>query len=176
MEASNPITLRNYIRIMGQLLTRPRPFFSTLPFDLGVKQSMPMLVVSSAIYTAACLLSRMPSDPLTWGGVLFANALGMALITAVLGFGVILAARWKRVPFGPFFSIYALSNSAVLLVAWVPFIGLIAELFKWWLIGTGLIRSIGFRMWQTAIIVGTSIIGVVVMFKGVLSFLTTASG
>ena len=176
MNTATDITLRNYIRIMGQLLTRPRVFFRTLPHDLGMKRPMLMLVVSSVIYVAACLLSRRPADPLTWGGVLLANALGMAVITAVLGFGVMLATRGKQVPFGPFFSIYALANSAVLLVAWIPFAGLLAELFKWWLIGTGLIRSFGLKVWQTAVIVGVSVIGVVVIFKGVLALLGTGPG
>jgi hypothetical protein len=176
MNTSTDISLRNYVRIMGQLLTQPRVFFSTLPLDLGVKRPMLMLIVSSAVYVAACLMSRRPADPLAWGGVLFANAIGMAMITAVLGFGVMLVTRGKQVSFGPFFSVYALSNSAVLLVAWIPFAGLITELFKWWLIGTGLIRSFGLKMWQSAVIVGVSVLGVVVIFQSVLSVLGTGSG
>ncbi len=54
VNTATDITLRNYTRIMGQLLIRPRVFFSTLPHDLGMKRPMLMLVVSSVIYVAAC--------------------------------------------------------------------------------------------------------------------------
>lgn len=164
-------TFGGYVRTMRQLLSRPQVFFSTEPLDRGVKRPVLMLAVSSAIYAVACLASRLPDDPLTWGGMLFINALGMALITALWGFGALLATRWKRVRFGPFFSVYALSNSAALLLAWIPFAGWIAELFKWWLIGTGLTRSCGLRIWHAAIIIGLSVIGVMVMFQGILSIL-----
>ena len=170
MAAAN-FTLGGYARTMGQMLRRPRVFFSTQPLDHGMKRPALMLAVSSAIYAAACLASRLPDDPLTWGGMLFVNALGMTAITALLGFGVMVAVLRKRAPFGPFFSIFALSNSAALLVAWIPFAGWIAELFKWWLIGTGLTRVCGLRAWHAAIVIGVSVIGVVVMFQGVLSLL-----
>lgn len=166
-------TLGGYARTMGQLLSRPRMFFSTQSLDRRLKRPVLMLAASSAIYVVACLVSRLPDDPLAWGGILFVNALGMTLVTALLGFGVVMATRWKRVPFGPFFSIYALSNSAALLVAWIPFAGWIAELFKWWLIGTGLTRACGLRAWHAAIVIGASVIGVVVMFQSVLSLLGT---
>ena len=170
MTTSN-FTIGGYVRTMGQLLSRPRAFFSTQPLHFGVKGPVLMLAASSAVYTAACLASRLPDDPLTWGGMLFVNAMGMTAITALSGFGAIVVVRRKRVPFGPFFSIYALSNSAALLVAWIPFAGWIAELFKWWLIGTGLTRVCGLRAWHAAVVIGVSVVGVVVMFQGVLSLL-----
>jgi hypothetical protein len=82
----------------------------------------------------------------------------------------------KRVTFGSFFSIYALSSSAALLLSWMPFTVWIAEIYKWWLIGTGLTRSVGIKTWNAILVIGASIIGVIGMFQLVLFFVAARSG
>lgn len=153
---------------MVRLMSGPRVFFSTEALHLGLKRPLLVVLVSSAVYAVASMASRMPAHPLLWGGVLFINAVGMVVITAAAGFVVMAITVGRRVPFGPFFSIYALSSSAALLLAWVPFGPWIAEVFKWWLVGTGLNRALGFKLWHSAVIMGASIIGVVVIFQSIL--------
>jgi hypothetical protein len=169
-------TPRYYASAMTRLWSRPRGFFSTQPIDLALKRPLMTLLASSVFYALACGISQRPADPLKWCGVMFINAFGMTVITAAAGFVVMRITGAKRLPFAAFFSVYALSNSAALLMAWIPFAVWVAELYKWWLIGTGLTRSLGVSKWKTVLIIGASITGVVVMFKFILFFVSAGSG
>ena len=176
MNGTATFTPRYYASAMTRLWSRPGGFFSTQPIDLALKRPLLTLLASCLFYALACGISQKPADPLKWCGLMFINAFGMTVITAAAGFAVLLMTGGKRVPFAAFFSIYALSNSAVLLMAWIPFAVWVAEIYKWWLIGTGLTRSLGVPKWKAVFIIGASIAGVVVMFKSILLLTGTGWG
>ncbi|MBL0715426.1 MAG: hypothetical protein JJV98_17190 [Desulfosarcina sp.] len=176
MKAHEKFTWRYYFQVIAQLLGQPRAFFSLLPVDLGMKRPLLVLIVSSIVFAVAGIVSRMPADPVIWGGVLFVNALGMVLITAGAGFAVMVMTMGKRVAFARFFSIYALSSGVALLVSWIPFTVWIAEPYKWWLIGTGMTRSLGFKRSQAVLIIAASISGVVLFFWSLLFLVAPPGG
>jgi len=160
--------IRYYLHIVSQILKRPRLFFSTEAVELGLRRSVCALAISSAVFVAASLLRQMPADPMTCGGVLFTNAMGMVLITSAAGYGVMRITMGNCVPFPSFFSIYAFSSSAVLLFAWIPMGTWLTEPYKWWLIGTGMTRSLGFSKGNAFLVILASIFGVAAFFNVVL--------
>ncbi len=114
----------------------------------------------------------MPPQPVILGGIFFINAMGMAFIAAGLGYMVMTMIMGKRVTFIRFFSIYALSSGVILLVSWLPFIFWITEPWKWWLIGTGMIKNCDFSLTQVFVIIGMSIATMVLFFWTVLPIIT----
>lgn len=160
--------IRYYLQMVIKVLKGPRLFFDTHAVELRMTRPIGALAISSAVFVVARLLRQLPADPLTCGGVLFINAMGMVLITSLAGYAVMRITMGNCVPFPSFFSIYALSSSAVLLIAWIPMGAWLTEPYKWWLIGTGMTRSLGFSKGNAFLVILASIFGVAAFFNVVL--------
>ncbi len=142
-----------YFRILIRIIRKPGIFFSNLPADIGLKQPGGFLLTSSLIYMIACLASNMPQNPVLMGSILFINAVGMTFIAAGLGYMLMMMFMKKQVPFFFFFSVYAFSLGVILLFSWLPFFVWLTEPWKWWLIGTGMTKALGFKWTQAALII-----------------------
>jgi hypothetical protein len=165
-------TLAFYLQTLTKILGQPRRFFSELSPDTGLKQPLGFLIVSSLFFTGAGLVTDMPPQPVIIGSIFFINAMGMAFIAAGLGYMVMTMIMGRRVTFIRFFSIYALSSGVTLLASWVPLFFWITEPWKWWLIGTGMIKNCGFSLTQVVVIIGMSIATMVLFFWTVLPNIT----
>ena len=155
--ATNEATMfRFYVDSLSGLLTRPRLFFSGLPESVEVSRAVGFLGVSAVVFTAAGLLRNGWAHPVLVGGIQLVNAVGMTIIMASLGWGVMRLTTRKKVAFARFFSIYAFASGATLLAAWVPYFVVFTEPWKWFLIGTGLIRSCGLKAGQAVTVIALS--------------------
>jgi hypothetical protein len=163
MNSTQKFSFRFYFHALSKMLGETRHFFSELPFDIGFKKPLGFLIVSSIFFTGASVVSSMPSNPIYLGGIFFINAVGMVLIASGLGYVVMVMFLGRSVTFKRLFSIYAFSSGITLLAAWIPFFIWFTEPWKWWLIGTGMARSCGFRSWQIIMIIGLSI-GLMILF------------
>jgi hypothetical protein len=168
MHSTQKFSLRFYFHALGKMLGEPRNFFSELPVDSGFIKPLGFLIVSSLFFTGASVVSRMPANPLYLGSIFFINAVGMALIAAGLGYMVMVMFWGRSVTFKRFFSIYAFSSGMTLLAAWIPFFIWFTEPWKWWLIGTGMDRSCGFRGRQIIVIIALSLGILILLFGTVL--------
>ena len=171
MPLTQKFSFRFYFQALSKMLGEPRHFFSELPVDLGFIKPLGFLIVSSIFFTGASVVSSMPSNPLYLGSIFFINAVGMVLIASGLGYMVMVMFLGKPVSFKRLFSIYAFSSGLTLLAAWIPFFIWFTEPWKWWLIGTGLARSCGFRSWQIIMIIGLSLGLMILLFQAVLPFI-----
>lgn len=81
----------------------------------------------------------------------------MVLIAAIVGYSLIRLFTGKRMAFHHFFAIYALSSAVTLMISWIPVFIVPAEIWKWWLIGIGLIKIIGLWVYQAVITIGLSV-------------------
>ena len=157
MAQTKHFSLGIYFHTLTKMLGQPRRFFSELPRDAGLKQPLGFLLVSSLFFAGASLMSNLTQNPLVMGGVFFINAMGMTFIAASIGFMVMIAIMGRRVTFTRFFSIYALSAGVTLLASWLPFFIWLTEPWKWWLIGTGMVKGFGFGRVQVLVIIGVSV-------------------
>jgi hypothetical protein len=164
MHSTQNFSFRFYFHALSKMLGEPRRFFSELPVDLGFIKPLGFLIVSSIIFTGASVVSSKPSNPFYLGSIFFINAVGMVLIASGLGYMVMVMVLGRSVTFKRFFSIYAFSSGITLLAAWIPFFIWFTELWKWWLIGTGMARSCGFRSWQIIMIIGLSLGIMILLF------------
>jgi hypothetical protein len=164
MHSTKNFSFRFYFHALSKMLGEPRSFFSELPVDLGFIKPLGFLIVSSIFFTGAGVVSGIPSNPIYLGSIFFINSVGMVLIASGLGYMVTVMIMGRAVTFKRLFSIYAFSSGITLLAAWIPFFIWFTEPWKWWLIGTGMARSCGFRSWQIIMIIGLSLGIMILLF------------
>ena len=168
MDSNPTFSFRFYYHTMDKMVAEPRHFFNELPVDIGLMKPLCFLIVSSLIFTGAIAVIGLPVMSFYLGSIFFINAVGMALIASGLGYLVMILLLGRSVSYKRFFSIYAFSSGTTLLVAWIPFSIWFTEPWKWWLIGTGLSRSCGFKPWQIIVTIGLSLVIMFLFFWAAL--------
>lgn len=122
-----------------------------------------MLAVSGLLYAGASLIGQSAPHPVRMGLIYFANGVGMNVLAACAGWLLINLMLGRRVAFQRVFNIYALAAGITLLASWIQSFVIISELWKWWLIGTGLTRGLGLPRSRALIVVGISIALIVLL-------------
>ena len=161
--------LSAYWRTVTGLLGHPRRFFGDLPETLDLRQSACFLGLSAILHATLALIYARPANPLTVGGTLLLNAVGMVGLLTVLGCLLASISGRPRVRLAGLFHIYALSSGVVLLGSWLPAALVYTEIWKWWLIGTGMTTGLGFRWYRSLAIIGVSVLTTVLLFHWLLS-------
>lgn len=146
------------------MLGEPRKFFAELPEETEWIQPIGVLFVSSLLFTGASIIVGMPRNPFLSAVILLVNAMGMVVITAGLGYIVMIVTQKKPEPFSRFFSIYAYASGAMLLIAWMPYFIWLTEPWRWWLIGNGLVKGCGLKVKEAILIIGLSLAIVILLF------------
>jgi hypothetical protein len=142
---------------MRRIITRPGNFFREYAEAGNTVMSVFALSVSSIFYAIASLLMHTCPQPLAAAVIFFINAWGMPLLAAVAGFMLSRFFLHTSVDFSKFLGIYAWAASAVLLAGWIPYLVLFTEVWRWWLIGVGLIGVCGIKRWQAVMVVAATL-------------------
>ena len=157
IEQINNFSMSAYFQAVVGLLGRPKQFFSDLPDSMGIRHALGFLTVSAIFSSAAGMINTKSSSPLIAAGIYLINAVGMVFILAGLGYTVMVLSTGKKVVFARVFIIYALASSVTLLVSWVPYLLVITEPWKWWLIGIGMVKACRLQLGQSIRIIGLSL-------------------
>ena len=166
---SDVSALKFYSATVMGILGHPRKFFGDLPESVGMTQAAGFLTVSAIVHCAAALIHTAPSNYLVMGGTLLANAIGMVFLLTGLGYTIVRVNSKSKVRFGRLFRLYALSTGVTLLVSWAPALVVYTEIWKWWLIGTGMTYGLGFKWYRALAIVGFSIVTTILLFHWLLA-------
>ena len=172
MKPTDNTFVQYYLYILSRMLKEPRRVFYEILPQQNVKRSLGVLLISSIIYALTCTLICRSETPVFHVGVLLVNAMGMALIAAVIGFGLIAVITGRWVPFTRQLPIYALTSGITLLIAWFPFSLWFTEPWKWWLIGAGLTDGLSLKGRQAFVVIIGSIGIMVLLFGAVLPRIT----
>ena len=152
-----------YVNTLIALLTRPGMFYATRFGQVTTSQSLAILTVSGLFFAATGALLRPDSSPLTVGLILFINAIGMAAMGSAACYLALVTTADRRYSFKQLLSIFSLSSGAVLLIAWVPSAFLLTEPWKWWLIGTGMVKGLGMSRARAVVTVLLTFAGMVAL-------------
>lgn len=166
---SEASALKFYFRTITGILGHPRKFFGDLPESVGMTQAAGFLIVSTIVHCVAALIHTAPVNSLVMGATLLANAIGMVFLLAGLGYTIVNVTSKSKVRFGRLFPIYALSAGVTLLISWIPALVVYTEIWKWWLIGTGMTYGLGFKWYRALAIVGFSIVITILLFHWLLA-------
>ena len=156
--------MSGYFQVLARVMGEPRAFFAGLSQIREINAAFGFLLVSSLFFAGASLLVHGFSNPAAMSAVLFTNALGMTLISAGLGYGLMRIVSGRTASFKHLFSVYAYASGTVYLAAWIPLALWVTEPWKWWLIWTGLRLACGLKWPYVLIIVAGSIGGLVLIF------------
>lgn len=161
-----------YAYAIVQLLIEPGQFFTELPKKTTVKMTLGFMVLSSLFYALASLLTGAYGQPV-WimSIVFFMNALGMVVISAIIGYVIMMMLVGKKKTFPEVLSIYAFSAGITLFLSWLPFMLWFTEPWRWWLLYTGFKNSGGVTGKQAFGIVGISLVlQVCLLYSAMVAF------
>lgn len=145
--------LRTYVARMTRIVGAPRMFFREYAESGHLLLPVFALVLSGGFYACASLLVHACPQPMAALMIFFINAAGMPVLAAAMGYAVSRVILGCRIGFVRFFGIYAWAAAVVLPLACVPYLVLFAEVWRWWLIGAGLMIVCGLRRWQAMLVV-----------------------
>ena len=146
-----------YVQAVFGIMGHPRKFFNRLPQSSGMTQALGFLILSALFFSTAGQLHTNLQNFLVVGGIRMFNAVGMVFILAGLGYVVMTLSIGKKVGFVRLFGIYALCSGVTLLVSWVPYLALLTEPWKWYLIGIGMTRGCGLMLKEALLIMAISL-------------------
>ncbi len=164
----NNFTIKCYINTLSQIVRKPGKFFSKIPEDLEIKFPFVFLIISCIISSCIVFLTQTQDNSFLKTGIYFINSIGMVFIAAGFSYALMTMFMKKRVTFTRFFSIYVFSTGVTVLVSWISFCIWMIELWKWWLIGTGMIKNFGFKKSHTIILLASSVLISVLFFWSLL--------
>ncbi len=156
---------RFYIGTVLKIMGEPGAFFESQSGQTAVGRPLAVLLVSALIYTGACALVY--TTPWSWtvSGILLINAAGTPIIAAGVCCLAMRIIYGRCASFGRILGIYAYASAAFLLAAWMPYALIIAEPWRWWLIGKGLIRGSGLSRRAALLLIGITIVTLVLLYR-----------
>jgi len=173
MEQAIPeFSVTAYFQIATRVMAEPGKFFTELSKTVHIKTPLIFLAISSVFLSFAAHLVYQFPNPLAMTSILFTNAMGMTIISAGLGYVLVVLIAGRRLSFVQVLSVYAYAAGTVFLAAWIPMALWLTELWKWWLIGTGLSRTCGLSSRQAWSVVALSIGIMVLLFWAMLPVIT----
>lgn len=165
----NKLTANTYITTLMRMLKEPGAFFAEITETSMLKFSLLFLSISCAISTAGGLSVCTPENPLIAGSIYIINAVGMVFVAAFFSYILCTMFMTKRIGISKFIMIYAFSSGTTLIAAWIPFMMILTEPWKWWLAGTGMIHTFGFKRNHVILLICTSILCIILFFLSALS-------
>jgi len=156
-----------YFKTMTDIILNPGRFFEKNASETGMLRSFGFLTLSGVIFSAASALLQAPKNPFLAGGVLFANTIGMAAISGLISYLILLVVRSRTVSLAQCMTVFAFSSGAAAAAAWLPHCIWLTEPWKWYLVGTGMSRVGGLSRKQSVIVVLSTIAVLVAVFSQV---------
>lgn len=157
-----------YVDTLFALLTRPGTFFATRFEQITTFQALTVLSVSGLFFAVTGALARPEGAAFGMGLILFINAIGMTAVGSAACYLALATTARRRYPFGQLFTIFSLSSGAVLLIAWVPAAFFLTEPWKWWLIGTGMVKGLHMTKTRAFITLLFTFAGMVILIYSLL--------
>jgi hypothetical protein len=130
-----------------------------------------MVAASSIFYAFASLLTYNCQQTLTALLIFLANAIGSLLLSSGIGYTLLRVLLGGALSYIYIFGVYAYAWSVILLIAWIPHLLLVVEVWRWWLISTGLVIVWGMKRWESVLVVGITIGCMIFGYKGAMSWL-----
>jgi hypothetical protein len=162
--SANPgLALKNYFGTLSAVWFSPGRFFSELPEFPQNARPLAFLLLSSLVFAAGNLVYLRERILLKFA-ILLVNAVFMPFIASAFGYMVMIMMMGKRASYSRLFSVYAYASGATVLLAWLPYSLWFIEIWKWALVGLGLVKGCAFRPFQAAAVIGFSMIILIIFF------------
>ncbi|WP_461210013.1 YIP1 family protein [Desulfocurvus sp. DL9XJH121] len=141
-----------YFKTLQEVVVSPGRFFGSMPEDPGVEQNAFRFLVISGMFYATIYLTYFFERSFQMAAILVINAIGMPFLLAGLGFVVLAMTSSRGLPFRKIFAVYAYATGTVMIVAWIPALNTITEIWKFGLVAYGLVKGCGLS-WPRSVVV-----------------------
>ena len=127
-----------FFRSLGKLLFHPGTFYEGLSMDRGYCSALGFLVSSSILFGSLAGVF-IPQKKLLFGAILSLNAITMPPVMALILFLITMIGSKKVFTYRILFGITAYSN-ITLILAWIPGLSWVTGLWRFYLIGLGMVK------------------------------------
>ena len=163
MIESERFTIQGYFRTLIRVWFSPGRFFSELPDFSHLTRPFAFLLLSSLLFAAGNLLYLRERIVLKMA-ILLLNAVAMPFIASAFAYLVMTIMMGKHASYFRLFSVYAFASGATLILAWLPFSLWFIEIWKWFLIGIGMVKGCAFRPLQAGAVIALSMVILILFF------------
>jgi hypothetical protein len=163
MIESEDFSIQGYFRNLTGMWFSPGRFFSELPESPRSVRPFVFLLVSSLVFAAGNLLYLRERIFLKVA-ILFLNTVAMPFIASAFAYLVMTMMVGKRVSYLRLFSVYAFGSGATIVLAWLPYSLWFVEIWKWALIGIGLVKGCTLRPLHAAAVIALSMVILILFF------------
>lgn len=150
-------------RALAGLIFRPGRFYEDLQASGGWGRALVFLLASGALFSALASPGLMQGRPV-FSLIYFVNAVMMPLVTALLLYGGSLVLCKGAYTLGGLCRITAYAN-VTLLAAWIPGLAGVAGIWRFYLIGVGLVKAGRVAAWRAALLLAAAA-GVLLLLIG----------
>lgn len=160
--AANPeskaLSVREYLDALVTIIRSPAGFFSSLTDTAGLRKPTMFLFISALFYSTVSM-SYFYENSLTMGIVYLINAIAMPFLAAIFSFTLSGMIPGGKANFNRIFTVYAYASGAIMVVSWIPALGIILELFRAIIVTVGLKKACGMG-WLKActVVAGTAML------------------
>ncbi len=159
-------SLREYFDALVSMVKRPGEFFGNFPENPGYRRSLAFLLLSSLFFAGAGLAANLDRQ-MEITLVLWVNALGMPVISAALCFAALTLTTRRRQSFALVFAVFAYASGTTMLLSWIPWILFATELWKWYLVGLGLVKVFGLKWSGALLMLGITLVSLFLFFYSI---------
>lgn len=150
------------------MMMRPGAFFEDRLNQVTTGQAWRILLMSAVFFSAASALVNPAAARIGTFTISLVNAIGMAVLGTGIAHLALIAITGKRFALARLWPIFSLSASVVLVLAWIPAAIFFTEPWRWWLIGTGLVRGLGLSKARATMVVLATFGCLVMMISAML--------
>lgn len=161
--SSRSITVRQYIDTLVNIIRSPAAFYSDVAAEENIRKPLMFLFVS-ALFNATASMSYFFENSLLMGGVFLLNAMFMPCLAAVFTFSMAGVLPGKKTEFSRIVSVYAYASGAVMVISWIPALGMVLEPVRAVLVVVGLNKACKMGWLKSLALVACSALLLLVFF------------
>ncbi len=152
------LSVRDYMGSLVEILRSPSGFFRSVATHAGFRKPFMFLCVS-ALFNAVVSMSYFYENSLRMGGIYLVNAVMTPVIAAVFSFLAASASPGAKPGFQKIFLVHAYASGSILVVSWIPALGVFFELLRALLVVIGFKRACGMNWLKSCLVtVATAIL------------------
>ena len=167
--------LREYFDALTAMVKRPGQFFGNIPANPGYRRSIAYLLLSSLFFAGASL-AAIRDRQLEITAILWVNAVGMPVISAVLCYIAVTLYTRKRQSFALVFAVFAYASGTTMLASWIPLLLWATEVWKWYLVGLGLVKVFELKRRVALLMLGIVMASLFLFFYSIFPIVSAVKG
>ncbi len=170
--STRAISVREYLDTLVGIIRSPSAFYKSVQLEQETRKALTFLLISS-VFHATVSMSYFYENSLLMGGIYLLNDIFMPVLAAVFSFLLAGMLQSSSTAFLRILSIYAYASGAIMVISWIPSLGMILEPIRAVLVIIGLKKACDIGWIKAIFIVACSGLLLLVFFWSIAPVLST---